>query len=798
MRKVACGLFAILLAAPSVMPAAENNVAPLIGEVEKAHTLADANRAAVGVAFDEISPRGPRLFVLDRTGKVFVYALEAGGGPGADELRLTGEIDIPPLEDGRRPKGPRRLAYAIENDRDVLYFLNWEDHLTPDRNTADVTSELWRFNPDDSTAACVQLSFVPYRIGDRELLGLAYNNGKIFVSFDGSGYNNDSLRVHRGIIQLEWDQTRDGQLDFVKHMPDSGEQPSQALAFMVFEGARYLWGTVGAQYIYSAEGYTGRGLFHFDSPVSADEDGHLRGLAFGAGSLWAPEPADGPDRICRINVTRNLDAAKAGPRQMRHLTLGIVTLPEKEGVPEPGEVYHNYSRPFPNDQMPNQGTWPETESLKDRSGVPNAKAGIIHFDPAGDRGYRQYMGRVVYGSAPAREYESEYRIDLWTNFWRKYVYPHRADRDETALADTDYREDDPVLFNLWDKDVYEAFFERVRKHIRAKYGAPVDMENPYWAARNCLEYIQDSYYYPSRPHRIPASVDYERNHYDANPGNLKIDLSRGEYNKDEIIACSGTSVMLAGAMRYLGFPARWLGTGNERPPADCDGNGNGLLDEGESARVTSGHRYTQVWLGSRYGWVCFDATPTRPDNRDFDPPPPIRPQWRFMNRAARGHLKEKRIVFNVGSRLNKYLYRDFEYDEKLAINNDCGGDQRYNSQGRFEKPELWKLSRHRLSVTNMCFVTDVKVTGEGDTRRVTWGLKGEWKKDPEARLEISLQRQTDGGGFEDVARPAEGLLPSAGAADIELGGIETGRFRVIIRKQGDSETGGVSEPFDLN
>ena len=94
------------------------------------------------------------------------------------------------------------------------------------------------------------------------------------------------------------------------------------------------------------------------------------------------------------------------------------------------------------------------------------------------------------------------------------------------------------------------------------------MQNPYWAARNVVEYIQDNYYYPSPPKRKPATVDYDRQHYDANPGNLKIELSARPYDKTQIIACSGTSVMVAGAMRHLGIPARWLGTGTQQGPED--------------------------------------------------------------------------------------------------------------------------------------------------------------------------------------------------------------------------------------
>jgi len=239
--------------------------------------------------------------------------------------------------------------------------------------------------------------------------------------------------------------------------------------------------------------------------------------------------------------------------------------------------------------------------------------------------------------------------------------------------------------------------------------------------------------------KIPAAVDYDQKHYDANPGNLKIDLSRSDYDKSQIIACSGTSVMLAGAMRYLGIPARWLGTGTENGPAEWDNNQNGLLDENESAPCSNGHRYSQVWLGGNYGWICFDATPTRPQFNDYDPHPPLQSQWRYMNRAAAGHLKDKRLVFNVGSELFLPLYRDFEYDEMLAVDNNCGGDQRYNLQGRFEQPHLWKIPRHRISVKNICFMENVAFSGPLDKTSVSWELVGKWDKDPNAEiLEVNI------------------------------------------------------------
>ena len=764
--------------------------APLIGESEKVYTLAAGNADIRGLAFDEISPEAPRLFVLDRAGKIFVYKLHRKPAEGIDELKLLDTYDLP-TDGSAALAGPRGLAFALDDDRSILYFLNW------DRSAAEVKSQLWRCDFESNVHTQTNLTWYPFRIGQREVLDLAYDKGNILICFDASGYRDNDLRVSRGIIHLRWNQACDGKLEFVKHMPDSGEFTSRGVCCMEFEGARYLWASAGSDTIYSADAETGRGIFHFDRPRSTDEAGPLWGLAFGDGSLWVPESAPGPDRVHRVNVTRNLDASCVGPRKLRHLTMTIETTPEKDH-PHPGAVYHYFSRPYPHEVMPNQGTWPETEKVVDVSEVPNGKIKSFTYDPANDSSSRQHMALVEYADAPARTYSSRYEIDLWMGPYRKYVYPHRVNRNIEALAGTDYLADDPDLFNLTDAEAYGGFFERVKAHIQKKYGVPAGMENPYWVARNALEYIQDHYYYPGRAQRKPATVDYDNHHYDANPGNLKINLSRRPYDKTQITACSGTSVMLTGAMRYLGFEARWLGTGNEKDRSLWDKDDDGLLDEGESAPVSSGHRYTQVWLGSHYGWICFDATPTRPDFMDYDPVPPIKSQWRYMNRAARGHLKDNRIVFNVGDRLFRPLYRDFEYDEKLAIDNNCGGDQRYNLQGRFDKPELWKLARHRIFVTNVCSIEEVAVSGPKDRTIVTWKPQGAWHRDPQATVSIYLQRVAGSTNkAADVARLARAIPFDSRTATVDLSAYTGSRYRIMLRKDGDSETGGHCEPFDL-
>jgi hypothetical protein len=789
MKFIKIGLLTLCFSILGFGQAAQN---PVIGETEKVFPLAEGNDEVRGLAWDEVSGDSPRLFVLDASHKIFVYAAATNAQGGVDDLMLAKVVELPTTAKGRPLAGPRGLAYSQEDGKGIVYFLNWA------RTDDGPVSELWRYGFDDGSVSVINLSLYPFRIGERETLDVGYDDGKILVSFDASGYRDQNLRALRGIIRLQWNLAYDGKLEFIKHLPDSGIESSRGLAFMNFEGAKYLWSTVGTRHIYCADAETGRGLFHFAWPGSSPgEEAAPIGLAYGQSNLWVPEGGPGPDRVLRVNVTKNLDAAATGPRIVRHLIMSISTEPEG-AAEDAGKVYHYYSRPYAANQMPNQGTWPETETFKDTSDPAAGQLKTFTYDPAGDVSARQYMALVEYPSGPARAYSSEYEIDIWTNPYRKFVYPHRVDRDVRPLKGTDYLADDPVLFNLTDTKTYDAFIKEVREHIAAKYGVPADMDNPYWAARNIVEFIQDSYYYPSRPKRKPAAVDYDRHHTDANPGNLKIELSLKPYDKNQIIACSGTSVMVAGAMRYLGMEARWLGTGTENPPKQWDSNGNGLLDEGETAACSNGHRYDQVWLGSHYGWICFDATPTRPEFDDFDPAPPLQTQWRYMNRTAAGHLKDKRIVFNVGSAVFMPLFRDFEYDEDLAVDNDCGGDQRYNLQGRFDKPELWKLARHRISVTNLCFVKDVAVTGPPQASQVSWTCTGQWEKDPGATLSVVLEKvHPKRGRAEPVAVLLRGIPYKAGQAQVDLSAYSGQGYRALICKDGDPETGGYSEELAL-
>ncbi len=788
---LACALAASTAAVAQILT---EEASPLVGDSIALYRLAPENDDVRGLALDETSSQAPRLLVLDGSGALFLYRAPAATAPGAEPLALLGTLSLPKDGDDALA-GPRGLAYAREGESDVAYFLNWA------RSESDaVVSQLWRMDlgTGESRSANLTVSFL--RIGDREVFGVCEEGGDLLISFDATGYLDNNLRVSRGIARYARDPSAEEGMRFVRHMPDSGRLPSQGIAAMEMDGRRYLWATVGDDSLYCAEAATGRGFLQFPCPRSRDDSDSCHGLCFGLGDLWVAECGPEADVVHRVNVTRNPYTRREGPRIPRRLIMTIDGEPAPDSaVEDPGKVHHYYSRPYAYEQLGNQGIWPDSECVTDTSDAPNAAVGAFTYDPAGDASARQHMAVVEYASAPQRPYSSRYEIDIWTNSYHEYVYPHLARRDASPLAATDYLADDDTLYNLSDTATYDAFLARVSEHIQAKYGAPADMENPYWAARNVVEYMQDNYYYPDRERRKPATVDYDRGHYDANPANLKMELSDHPYDQTQIIACSGSSVMVVGAMRYLGVPARWLGTSTPMGPSEWDDNGNGVLDPDETAPCTNGHRYAQVWLGPDYGWTCFDATPGGPDQNDFDPPPPLQSQSRYMERAAGGHgVNGRRIVLNVGSGLFAPLYREYKWDERLARDNNCGGDQRYNLRARFENPDLWELPSLRISVRNPCSIPSVAVSGREEAARVQWTLGGEWDLIPDATVSVALQRvdRQTGRGM-DVAVVARDVPYAARSVTVDISRYAGKGYRIAVRRDGDSQTAGFTEPFDL-
>ena len=163
------------------------------------------------------------------------------------------------------------------------------------------------------------------------------------------------------------------------------------------------------------------------------------------------------------------------------------------------------------------------------------------------------------------------------------------------------------------------------------------------------------------------------------------------------------------------------------------------------------------------------------------------------------HREPKRLVLNVGSGLYRPLYREFRFDPRLAIDHNCGGDQRYNLQGRADKPRLWRLARHRIRVENLCFIDQVSVSNPGAKTRVAWRLGGAWNRFTDATVSIFLQQGASGADkWRDLTRVAKAIPCDSGSTVVDLSGHRGKRFRLIIRRDGDAETGGTSGVVSLD
>ncbi|NLE39488.1 MAG: hypothetical protein GX621_15810, partial [Pirellulaceae bacterium] len=71
-------------------------------------------------------------------------------------------------------------------------------------------------------------------------------------------------------------------------------------------------------------------------------------------------------------------------------------------------------------------------------------------------------------------------------------------------------------------------------------------------------------------------------------------------------------------------------------------------------------------------------------------------------------------------------------------------------------------------------------------------------RDRSAKLNITLERARPGrGGTRTVATLAEGIPYRQRSVEVDLSDHRGDNLRISVRKVGDSETGGLSEPFKL-
>lgn len=140
-----------------------------------------------------------------------------------------------------------------------------------------------------------------------------------------------------------------------------------------------------------------------------------------------------------------------------------------------------------------------------------------------------------------------------------------------------------------------------------------------------------------------------------------------------------------------------------------------------------------------------------------------------------------------------YAHEEF-YNQK----DSC---QRYNSNPRYESPELWDTNIYKEATwTNACFITDVTSPAEtvcAKTLEVKWVCSGRWDMDPSATVSISIQpMNSDGSEKSDPSITlVSGISYNAGSTTVDLSACSGGCYRIVIIKDNDSYTGGKGKMF---
>jgi hypothetical protein len=781
-----------------------------IGQSEKAFLLDHKTASLSGLAYGE-NESGNCLFMLDRTNRqILVYSITQ------DTEKLV-YLKTIPLKRAKLTD-PRGLVYSREKNADVFYFLDYGKI----RNAT--ISRLYRYDTGGNDLTYVDLTDGAYELGVMEVFGLARQNDNLFLSFNPGGYSDQVARMRRGIISFSvsdnddlwttlkkrnngrpsaWEKALAGQPVISKHLPGPGKaagndnvEASLALAAMNIDGHEYMWGTIGSSHIYLIDSKTGRGVFFFDMPGSKEGNRvYHSGVAFGAGHLWAAEPGAEEPVVHRINVLENLDVPFAGPKRFREIRMRLTSvIKDKVSTPR-GLVFHTFLHPFPEGVLGRQGVIPNTLHVNDLTGVSDCNTEHLFLNPGNDPASRQDFTLVTYSAdlhPDIRKYETDFGISVWMREYKHFIYPHLV-KGDSGPEGTTYLEDDDILFKYKENpEIYKAFIQRVKDYIFSEYGIEPEMENPYWAARNITEYVKENYHYPKDEEGFFATYDFEKGNFNSNPGNLKAELSADNNYIDNIIACSGTGAMLCGALRFIGIPATWIGVSQEQNwDAWNTEDKDEFLEFNEESAVGNGHRYNHVWLGEFYGWQRFDATPTRPDGVEFDKKPKEVSQWDLMLKSASG-VEPRRVIHTIQSEFWANLHNAFADCEEHV--NNCGAT-RYNLLGTYTYPEDFNLSRNTIRYRAILFVNNVRVLIDGSrSAAISWDLTGDWHLDPEARVDIILEKKDDRAdnsmtGYKQVYVIKQGIPVGQTLVETDFRDLVPGSYRVKVVKTGDPSTG---------
>jgi len=759
------------------------------------NVTAPVNDHPYGLAFDSLHyPH--RLYVSNcdtiSSGSALIFVYEIGS---------AGLTDLSSERIGAKCDNPRGLAIAYVDNVEYLYYL--ESNSVSGGGSGNF---LWRYDMLHKLWDTVDLNSPIFGVDNRELLGLEYYNGDVFIGYDTAGMTDD---VRHGILQLKV-VTESGGTDWwslakaadpsviVADLPNSGRgpwpgtaydrDPCRGLAAMVLGDTFYLWGTTLGCNIYSADGVTGRGLFYFESPPYTDGKRYysLYDLAFGDNYLWAVERIDGNhNAIHKIKVATDFDVPLQSGRHVRRITM---TLHQDStgGIGlgrSPNGVLHSYMLPNSYALRPNQDR--DLASLTDWG----SKAFVVDsstYDPAGDTSSEQEKRDVHFTSTwPAKELDSNQTIDVWTSDYQNFVYPHLCSTASVPSADylTTSGSDSKYINGLnTSATTYGSFMSEVNATMVAEYGPTAISTNPYWIARNISEFLREHFNYGPL-----AKADMKPGEGVWNPVQYKLQrYLEGDVDHD-LLTCSSTAFVTEALCRSVSVPARWVGTTRFRDSfknsygdtVSWDTDGDGLMGSSEGSHDQDYHRWAEVWLGPTYGWQRFDGTP---DDTLYE-----QSQWDMMGLCAHG-VDANDLVTTVGKG-----YYDGMYDSVKKM-------QKYNTCGHYDSKK-WKLGDETKdpdtkaiywTVPCYVFVNTPSNPQSGPTINLTWTLGGRWDLDPDATVSIYAFRL----GATDLIELATGIDPAAGSATVSTNTFYDGYlYELYLIKDGDEITGGRTGSF---
>ncbi|MGD9126520.1 MAG: transglutaminase domain-containing protein, partial [Planctomycetia bacterium] len=651
-----------------------------------------------------------------------------------------------------------------------------------------------------------------------------------------------------------------------KILPANGKSPKHhnlGLTIMEIDGHEYLIGSIEErtnnknQEIYTAEAETGRGLFKFDAPPIADDLNTERRLAYGAGVLWVGEQKKGLDRVQRVVIKDNLYKPLVGYKRPRRIE---VTLTSKVRCPEgenSGTIFHNIGHPLSSKIEPSQGSDFENYTLQMKGFDSNKKpikTGaelLISYAPFDDPSSLSKISSARYPAITKNHafFKTVLQEDFWTREYRHFVYPHLANNDLGILKNTDfqpghlkrgYPANDSLPRFHWthQERIFEDFIRRAKAYIGQKYGVEADLTNPYWAARNISEYIRDNYNYPAptadQDKTIDSRgnvVDYKNFHVANGPAIYKMIMTDPRFKvemKKRRSGCMAAGGVFLAVMRYLGYPARWIGTSIQKTPEQHnphdtntfhDLNHDGMFNGNDYMDVIHGHYTNEVYLGPGYGWQRFDATPKKPDDpegdglvyEDFAHLHSIDSQYEQMKRKVTPGHNPKAVASSLGIGYNEHLFNHHNdnwtncakksiYHKATGVyTSACQGGQCYDFIFIHERPS--KVRGHNAIQWLPSLTFDVTVNN-GNPRvgenRVDFTPQGPWSRfEPDARVEIVL-RIEDGNTITHQVLKTD-LAWNQGNATVVIPKSVRGKsIHIQVRKIGPEKfIGGASPKFNL-